>query len=412
MLYKILNKDIFFYNLYYNFKRYDFLNKLIKKKLYYSFFFFIKKFHFYGFAKKKKFFNKNKIIYSETFKSFCFFSYEFFYKKLQYKRNIYNYINFFNILPNFFMVLNNKKNIFSIILIGKNYKKIFIKFKKILKKINNKKYYFNFYIKYKKKKYQNYITVFNNIKKLIKNGDLMQIQLSKKIILKTNVNLIYFLKLIKNSINNKMFYLNLIKNEILSFSPEILLKKYKKKIKSFPIAGTIVRGKNFIYDIFFEFKLINDTKEKSEHLMLIDLNRNDFNKISILGKTHVVKNFFIKKYFFLQHIVSKIVSKIKKKKNIYDILSSVHPAGTLSGTPKVKAIKTINLLEKNGRNIYGGCFGCYFNNNFNFKIIIRSCVYYRNYIFLQSASGIVNKSILKYEWKELNNKLKIFYFKK
>lgn len=412
MLYKILNNEIYIKKIKYNNKIFILLTNLFSKKIYYSFYLEDSTIKYFGFSKQYCFFNRYTILKTKIFNiNFCFLSYEYF-NNLKKRKNFYKFFNFFSILPEFLFIFNPKKNIFFLIIRG-NKKKIFYKYKKIKKFIKKKNYLKNFFLKYKKifkkKKYKN---IFFYLKKKIEKGELMQIQISKNVLLKTNINLLFFIKKRKNIGKINVFYINLIKEEILSFSPEILFKIKNKKINMFPIAGTIKRGNNLIIDIFLEFKLLNDKKEISEHLMLIDLTRNDLNKISILGKTNVINSFFLKKFFFLQHIVSNIFTKIKKKKKILNIISCLHPSGTLSGTPKIKAMNIINKLEEKGRNIYGGCFGIISKNKIILYIIIRSCVLYKKYLFIQSASGIVLDSKINYEWKELNNKLKNFFFVK
>ncbi|MGX7589431.1 chorismate-binding protein [Candidatus Vidania fulgoroideorum] len=410
MLYKIIKKNYIFKKI----KNINFLKlkNVFKSNIYYSSYIKKKSYEIFGFSKNISFFNKKKILKSKIFKkNFTFLSYDFF---LNLKKNFYKYFKFFTILPEYLFIKNYKINRYFFVL-RKNNKKNIIKFKKIKKQFKNEIFFKNFYFKKKKNKNKiKYKKIFFLIKKLIKAGTIMQLQISKYIIIKSNVEIFLFFNFLKkrNLKNNNLIYLNLIKNKLLSFSPETLIIKKYRKINVFPIAGSIKRGKNIIFDIFYEFKLKKDKKELAEHLMLIDLSRNDLNKISILGKTNVIKSFYIKKYFFLQHLISNISSKLKKKNNNFKILSSVHPAGTLTGAPKILSTKIINKYEKNGRNFYGGCYGIFEKKNLDLIIVIRSCVFYKNYLFLHAASGIVNNSKIKFEWKELNNKLKIFYYKK
>ncbi|MGX7586156.1 chorismate-binding protein [Candidatus Vidania fulgoroideorum] len=387
-----------------------FFSKIFKKNIYYSFYLNKKN------KEKIIFFDKRNRNYLDDQRKI--FNTCFFYSNFNYKHDL---MNKFIILIFKYFIYINKKGLINIII--RNIKKI--KVKKNILKIKKIKIYFLKYIKNKKNKnffYKNsdefsinkkkYKNIYCFIKKKIKIGKIMQIQIGKSKIYKTNILINFFFKFLsdKNNYNNKIFYNN-IKNSILCFSPEILAIKKNKKINMFPIAGTSNRGNNIILDIIEEYKMKNDNKEISEHLMLIDLTRNDLNKISNCYKTIVTKKFFTKKFNDIQHIVSVIKTFIKKKK-IINILSSITPAGTLSGNPKKKSIYYIKKIEKK-RKFYGGTIGLFNGLNF-FKliIIIRSIMIKKKYFFLRSASGIVLNSNIKNEWSELNKKLKIFLYKK
>ncbi|MGX7577270.1 chorismate-binding protein [Candidatus Vidania fulgoroideorum] len=411
MLYKI-NNNLFLKNIFINQKSFNIfflLKNFFNEKIYYNFFLknekHSKNLVFFGFSKNN--YSKKKFIFNKNFNSFFFLGYNYFLK--QSKKRLYCDTNFVSFVPEYYFIFNKYKKTLYFFLKKQNIKKLLLKTNRIYYLINvkTKKFFFSYVFENYKKYYKKN---FYRLKTLIKKGVIMQIQLSRIITFKTNINDFLFFKQTITKNKHNIFFFNIIKIKILSFSPEILIKKFNKKINVFPIAGTISRGKNLFLDIFYEFKIKNDKKELAEHLMLIDLARNDLNKLAILGKTNLVKSFYIKKYFFLQHLISNISTKIKKK-SIKKIISCVHPCGTLTGTPKKKSIEIINKTEKFKRTIYGGCAGLFCKNKNISVILIRCCVFFKKYIFLQAASGIVLDSNIKFELKELNNKMKIFYYK-
>ncbi|WP_458659149.1 chorismate-binding protein [Candidatus Vidania fulgoroideorum] len=391
------------------------LKKIFKYNLYYSFYSDCKtRFIYFGFNKINNniFYDINSIKFKKNDFLQIFFTiigYDYFHNKST--RN-----NFYSIFPEILFYFDTYQNKLFIIFYEKKTIKNFIKMNKIKNFLNNKYKSKNFFFRYSNEISffkKDYIYTFLKIKNSIVNGNIMQIQLSKNILMKSNINVLLLLKMLSIKNNNK--YINFFsspKNNVICLSPEKLFLKKNNNINVYPIAGTISRGNNIFLDLLFEFKLINDIKERSEHIMLIDLSRNDLNKISLIGKTNIIKKFIIKKFFYLQHIVSNIFTQTKIKKKIYYIFKSIHPSGTLTGTPKIESIKKILKLEKYNRKFYGGALGFINKKTADFNIIIRSCLFKNNYIFLRAASGIVLNSKLKLEWKEINNKLKIFYYKK
>ncbi|MGX7589573.1 chorismate-binding protein [Candidatus Vidania fulgoroideorum] len=365
----------------------------------------------------KKFFIIKRKIETEKFFKFFNISYSkiiiknnrrkiiFICKKKRYKIKIFYF--FFNFSKINFLKTNiifvKTKRIKNIYLSGKK-KKTIIRYLKIKNFLNYEKNFF-----YKSTKLENkYFKIFKRIKNKIKKGKLMQIQISKIKLFITNISFFKIFKIInKLNYENSIFF-SVLNNIFLCFSPELLYTKKKKKLYTFPIAGTISRGENIIYDIKKEYKMLKDEKENCEHNMLIDLSRNDLNKLS--NKVNIIKIKKIKKKFFLQHMISKIKCTISKKKNKMSlIIKKIHPAGTLCGTPKKKSYKYINKLEK--RKYYGGCFGFKKNKKFFSYILIRTCVMKYNYLITKAASGIVENSKMLYEIKEINNKMKNFYYK-
>ena len=174
-----------------------------------------------------------------------------------------------------------------------------------------------------------------------------------------------------------------------------------------PIAGTRPRGKNKIEDKFFEKDLLNDKKELSEHLMLLDLGRNDTGKVSKINSVRVTERFAVEKYSHVMHIVSNVVGKFNKKYSKFDTLLSGFPAGTVSGAPKIRAMEIIDELESTKRKVYAGGIG-YFsaNGDFDTCIALRTAVTKKNKFYVQAGAGIVADSKPLNEYKETINKAK------
>ena len=176
-----------------------------------------------------------------------------------------------------------------------------------------------------------------------------------------------------------------------------------------PIAGTRKRGKNEKEDLLNQKDLLSDPKEISEHLMLIDLGRNDVGKIAKIGSVKVTEKMVIEKYSHVMHIVSNVVGKLSKDKNFIDALKASLPAGTLSGAPKIRAMEIINELEPSSRGIYGGAIGYVtWNGNIDTAIAIRTAVIKDGLIHVGAGAGIVADSDPESEWLECKQKSKVF----
>ncbi|MBS91653.1 MAG: anthranilate synthase component I [Rickettsiales bacterium] len=202
-----------------------------------------------------------------------------------------------------------------------------------------------------------------------------------------------------------LFFMNFKDFVIVGSSPEILIKLQKDKVTIRPIAGTRKRGKDKNEDKNLEKDLINDPKEISEHLMLLDLGRNDISRVSTPGSVNVTKKMYIEYFSHVMHIVSNIEAKLDKKNDSTDVLFSGFPAGTVTGAPKLRAIEIIEELEKSKRNIYAGSVGFISNNgDINTCIALRTALIKENYIYVQAGAGIVADSISKNEFKETENK--------
>ena len=204
-----------------------------------------------------------------------------------------------------------------------------------------------------------------------------------------------------------MFFFNFADFQIVGSSPEILVRLRNKKITIRPIAGTRPRGKNKKKDLFFKKQLLNDQKELSEHLMLLDLGRNDIGKVSKIGSVKVTEKFKIEKYSHVMHIVSNVEGNFDKKQSLLDTMLAGFPAGTVTGAPKVRAMEIIDELEKSKRKMYAGSIG-YFsaNKNFDTCIALRTALIKDNKFYIQSGAGIVADSIPEKEYLETINKAK------
>ena len=204
-----------------------------------------------------------------------------------------------------------------------------------------------------------------------------------------------------------MFYFNFDDFKILGSSPEILVRLRKNKVTIRPIAGTRPRGKNKKEDKMNKLDLLRDKKELAEHLMLLDLGRNDVGKVSKINSVKVTEKFKIEKYSHVMHIVSNVTGKFNNKFSLFETLLSGFPAGTVSGAPKIRAMEIIDKLEKNKRKLYAGGIG-YFtpNNEFDTCITLRTALIKNNNFYVQAGAGIVADSKPEKEYIETVNKAK------
>ena len=248
----------------------------------------------------------------------------------------------------------------------------------------------------------------NNAKKYIKIGDIFQVVLSQRFETKLTKRPIEIYK--KLRIKNPspfMYFFNFDDFQIIGASPEILVRLRDKKITIRPIAGTRPRGKNKKEDLFYQKDLIKDKKELAEHLMLLDLGRNDAGKVSKINTVKVTEEFKIEKYSHVMHIVSNVVGDFNNKFSKLDTLLSGFPAGTVSGAPKIRAMEIIDELENTKRKVYAGGIG-YFSSNGDFDtcIALRTAVSKNKKFYVQAGAGIVADSNPENEYKETVNKAK------
>tara|TARA_B100000029_G_scaffold426485_1_gene435398 strand:+ start:800 stop:2257 length:1458 start_codon:yes stop_codon:yes gene_type:complete len=243
-------------------------------------------------------------------------------------------------------------------------------------------------------------------KKYIKIGDIFQVVLSQRFETKLTKNPVEIYK--KLRVTNPspfMYFFNFNDFQIIGASPEILVRLRNGKITIRPIAGTRPRGKNKIQDIRYEKDLLKDKKELAEHLMLLDLGRNDTGKVSKVDTVKVTEQFKIERYSHVMHIVSNVVGKFNNKFSKFDTLLSGFPAGTVSGAPKIRAMEIIDELENTKRKVYAGGIG-YFsaNGDFDTCIALRTAIAKNNKFYAQAGAGIVADSKPNNEYKETVNK--------
>ena len=198
-----------------------------------------------------------------------------------------------------------------------------------------------------------------------------------------------------------MFYLNFGEIKFIGASPEILVRLTDGKIELRPIAGTRPRGVTDEEDLAFEKDLISDPKERAEHIMLVDLGRNDAGRVAAPGTVNVPRLMEIERYSHVMHIVSRVEGIIRDDKDCYDLFMSSFPAGTVSGAPKIRAMEIISELEPSQRGPYAGAVGYFgFNGNMDFCITIRTITIANNRLSIQAGAGIVADSNPEEEYKE------------
>ena len=253
-----------------------------------------------------------------------------------------------------------------------------------------------------------FLAMVNKAKKYIKLGDIFQVVLSQRFEAKlTKKPLEIYKKLRVTNPSPFMFYFNFNDFQIIGASPEILVRLRDNKITVRPIAGTRPRGKNKKEDLFYEKDLLKDKKELSEHLMLLDLGRNDAGKVSKINTVKVTESFIIERYSHVMHIVSNVEGKFSKNFSKFEKLLSGFPAGTVSGAPKIRAMEIIDELETTKRKVYAGGIG-YFsaNGEFDTCIALRTAVAKNKKFYVQAGAGIVADSKPTNEYDETVNKAK------
>ena len=319
---------------------------------------------------------------------------------------------------------NFKKNIYFIVNCFadekiNNYKNYYLR---IIKNISFlKKSTFTYSKKVKiKEKYIKKIKVKSNIskdrfkkivskaKEYIKKGDIFQVVLSQRFETKlTKEPLEIYKKLRTTNPSPFMFFFNFDDFQIIGSSPEILVRLRNDKITIRPIAGTRPRGLSVAQDKKYKNELMNDKKELSEHLMLLDLGRNDVGKVSKIKSVKVTEQFKIEKYSHVMHIVSNVEGKFDKRQSLLNAMLGGFPAGTVTGAPKIRAMEIIDELEKSKRKMYAGSIG-YFsaNKNFDTCITLRTALIKNKKFYIQSGAGIVADSVPEKEYLETVNKAK------
>ena len=253
-----------------------------------------------------------------------------------------------------------------------------------------------------------FLSMVNKAKKYIKLGDIFQVVLSQRFVSSlTKKPLDIYKKLRTTNPSPFMFFFNFEDFQIIGASPEILVRLRNNQITVRPIAGTRPRGKTFKEDQFYEKDLLKDKKELSEHLMLLDLGRNDAGKVSKINSVKVTESFIIERYSHVMHIVSNVIGEYNKKFSKFKSLLAGFPAGTVSGAPKIRAMEIIDELESTKRKVYAGGIG-YFsaNGEFDTCIALRTAIAKKNKFYVQAGAGIVADSKPIKEYEETVNKAK------
>ena len=255
-----------------------------------------------------------------------------------------------------------------------------------------------------------YIKAVGLVKNYIEEGDVMQVVLAQDFSQDfQNDPFDLYRALRQLNPSPYMYYLDLDECQIVGASPEILVRLEEDKVTLRPIAGTRKRGSNTEEDLANEKDLLTDPKEIAEHLMLIDLGRNDVGRVSEMGTVQVTDKMIVEKYSHVMHIVSNVTGTLSKDLDAIDALKASLPAGTLSGAPKIRAMQIINELEPSSRGIYGGAIGYIsWNGNIDTAIAIRTAVIKDNIIHVGAGAGIVADSIPENEWLECKQKAKVF----
>ena len=275
------------------------------------------------------------------------------------------------------------------------------------------------------KEKEHFYDIVEKAKEYIKMGDIFQVVLSEQLCLESNIDsLEFYKKLAKANPSPYMFHFPTKYGDVVGSSPEILAEILFNNIYIAPIAGTRPRGKDANEDAFLAQDLLNDPKECAEHRMLVDLARNDIGKFARQGSVIVKNMMHVKHYQHVMHIVSEVFGQKRNDVSLFDIVSSVFPAGTLSGAPKIRAMEIIGELEEYKRNIYGGGIGfLHFNGNMQLAIVIRSAFFANrnnatdnifgkntsegnniSKVFIQAGAGIVYDSIKEKEYEEITHK--------
>lgn len=250
----------------------------------------------------------------------------------------------------------------------------------------------------------------DNVKKAkeyIKSGDIFQVVLSQRMYCETEKSpLEIYRSLRAENPSPYMFYMDYEDYQVVGSSPESLVSLKGKEVVTNPIAGTRKRGRTEEEDRRLETELMADEKEKAEHVMLVDLGRNDIGKVSKIGTVEVKDFMKVERFSHVMHITSQVVGKIEEEKDAFDALTACLPAGTVSGAPKIRAMEIIEELEEAKRGIYSGTVGYFsFGGDMDMCIAIRTFIIKGKTAYLQAGAGIVYDSVPEKEFEEIQNKL-------
>jgi anthranilate synthase component 1 len=242
-------------------------------------------------------------------------------------------------------------------------------------------------------------------------GDIFQVQISQRLSVPFRARPLDVYRALR-ALNPSpyMYYIDLGGEQIIGSSPEILVRAQGGQVVLRPIAGTRRRGHTPIEDAAMEAELLADPKERAEHVMLIDLGRNDVGRVAQTGSVELTANMIVERYSHVMHIVSEVVGKLQPGLNFMDVFRATFPAGTLTGAPKVRAMEIIAELETVKRGVYGGAVGYWgWNDEADLAIAIRTAIVKNGELHVQAAGGVVADSVPELEWKETMNKCRALF---
>lgn len=258
---------------------------------------------------------------------------------------------------------------------------------------------------------QGYKHAVRKAKQYIVDGDIMQVVLSQRLTIPFNAPPLHLYRALR-SLNPSpyMYYLDLDDHHVVGSSPEILVRLDDGEVTVRPIAGTRPRGADEAADIALEKELLADPKELAEHLMLIDLGRNDAGRVSKTSTVKLTEKMLVERYSHVMHIVSNVTGELKQGLTAMDVLRATFPAGTVSGAPKIRAMEIIDEFEPVKRGIYSGAVGYLsWNGNMDTAIAIRTAVIKDKHLSIQAGAGIVYDSVPENEWQETMNKARAIF---
>jgi len=244
------------------------------------------------------------------------------------------------------------------------------------------------------------------VKRYIVDGDVMQVVLAQRMSVALDLPPLNVYRALRHlNPSPYLFFLDLGEFQVIGSSPEILVRLEHGVVTTRPLAGTRPRGRDAVEDAALERELLADPKERAEHLMLIDLGRNDIGRVAETGTVRVTEQMIIERYSHVMHISSNVEGKLRADCDAMDVLRATLPVGTLSGAPKIRAMQIIDELEPVKRGVYGGAVGYLsWNGNMDTAIAIRTAVMHGGRLYIEAGCGVVADSVPELEWQETLNK--------
>lgn len=258
---------------------------------------------------------------------------------------------------------------------------------------------------------ERYMEAVERVKQYTLAGDVMQVVPSQRLSIDFSAEPLNLYRALRNlNPSPYLYFLDMDDHQVVGSSPEILARLEDGEITVRPIAGTRRRGRTPEEDRAMEEELVNDPKEIAEHLMLIDLGRNDVGRVAQTGSVKLTDKMVVERYSHVMHITSNVTGQLKPGLDAMDVLRAALPAGTLSGAPKIRAMEIIDELETEKRGIYGGAVGYIsWNGNMDTAIAIRTAVIKDGKLYVQAGGGVVADSVPELEWKETMNKARAIF---